>query len=78
MITLLENWDKDPNPAITPPKKALSILKKNEEEDPIRIWATKINLTNIIDHDQFTNSTQFDIKETKTYFRAMQSLNNTK
>lgn len=38
----------------------------------MRILATKINLANAVDHDQFTSSTQFDVEELKTYSRLMQ------
>ncbi len=38
----------------------------------MRILATKINSANAVDHDQFSNSTQFDVEESETCSRAMQ------
>lgn len=37
----------------------------------MRILFIKINLANIVNYDQFTRSAQFDVKESKTYFRAI-------
>ena len=48
LTTLQENWDKDLNVSITKSKEDLSTPE--EEEDPIRILATKINSANAVDH----------------------------
>ena len=69
LTTLLENWDKGPNVNIT---QSMEDPTPEEEEDPMRILATKINSANAVDHDQFTSSTQFDVEEPETYSRAMQ------
>lgn len=58
LITLLGNLDKSPNVNITQSRKDPT---PEEEGDPIRILATKINLANAIDHGKFTSSTQFDV-----------------
>ena len=44
-------------------------------EDPLKILATRINLANAADQDQFVSSTQFDVEEPETYARAMQGPN---
>ena len=44
-------------------------------KDPLRILATRINLANAVDQDQFVCSTQFDVEEPETYSRAMQGPN---
>ncbi len=72
LTTLLENWDRCPNIAITQPKEDPSTPEEDEEEDPMRILATKINSANAVDQDQFANSTQFDAEEPETYSTAMQ------
>lgn len=59
LTTLLKNWDKSPNVNIIQLRENFT---PKEEKDSIRILATKINSTNAIYHDQFTNSTQFDVK----------------
>lgn len=38
----------------------------------MRILAIKINSTDIINHNKFINSTQFDIKKLETYSKVMQ------
>ncbi len=72
LTTLLENWDRGPNVAIIQPREDPSTPEEDEEEDPMRILATKINSANAVDQDQFANSTQFDVEEPETYSRAMQ------
>lgn len=44
-------------------------------EDFLKILATRINLANAADQDQFVCSTQFDVEESETYARAMQGPN---
>ena len=48
-------------------------IKLLYEENLIMILATKINSVNAINYDQFVYSTQFNIKQPKTYARAMPS-----
>lgn len=50
----------------------LDTTEEDEEEDPMRILATKINSANAVNHDQFTSFTQFDVEEPETHSRAMQ------
>lgn len=45
-----------------------------KEENPMKIMATKINIPNAIDHDQFTSSTEFHIEKSEIYFRVIQGL----
>ena len=47
-------------------------------EDPLKILATRINLANAVDQDQFVSSTQFDVEEPETYTCAMQGPNTAK
>lgn len=51
--------------------KDFDISKEDEEKDFIRILAIKINLTNVVNHNQFISSTKFDVEEPKTYSREM-------
>lgn len=44
----------------------------DNKKDSIKILATKINLVNAVDYNQFSNSIQFDVEELETYARAMQ------
>lgn len=53
-------------------KENFSLL--NNEKNPIIILFTKINLANAIDHNKFSNSTEFNIKKPETYVRVMQGL----
>lgn len=69
LTTLLENWDKSANVNIIQSRE--DPIPK-EKEDLIRILATKISSANIVDYDQFISSTQFDVEEPETYFRAIQ------
>ena len=69
LTTLLENWDKGLNVNITQSRE--DPIPK-EEENPMRILATKINSANAVDYDQFTSSTQFDVEEPEMYSRVMQ------
>ena len=46
-----------------------------EEEDPIKILATKIHAANATNQDHFVCSTQLDVEEPETYTRAMQGPN---
>ncbi len=72
LTTLLENWDRGPNVAITQLREDPSTPEEDEKEDPMRILATKINSANAVDQDQFANSTQFDVEEPETYSKTMQ------
>lgn len=45
----------------------------NNNKTFIRILAIKINLINVINHNQFSNSILFDIKKSEIYVRVMQS-----
>ena len=45
------------------------------KDDLIILLATKINLANIGDYDQFVYSILFDTEELKTYVPAIQGLN---
>ena len=49
LTALLENWDEGLNVSITQSREDPS--SPDEEEDPIRILATKINSVNAVDHD---------------------------
>lgn len=48
---------------------------KSGYEDLLRILATRINLINTFDQDQFVYSTQFDVEEPEIYSRVMQDPN---
>lgn len=78
LITLLKNQNKDSNIAIIQLRKVFNISKKIEEEDLIKILTIKMNLANVVDCDQFINSTQFEIKKSIIYFRVMQDPNTIK
>lgn len=69
LTTLLENWDESPTVSITQLREDPT---PDEKEDLIRILAININSTNTINYNQFTNSTQFDVEEPKTYLKVMQ------
>ena len=71
LTTLLQNWDRGPNVAITQPKEDPNTPEEDEKEDLMRILVTKINSANAVDQDQFANSTQFDVEEPETYSKAM-------
>lgn len=45
------------------------------DEDSLKILATKINLANAADYNEFVCSIQFDIEELEIYACAMQGLN---
>lgn len=69
LIILLDNWEESPSVSIVTQLKEDFTPKK--EEDSIRILATKINLANAINYNQFTSLTQFDVEKSKTYFRVI-------
>ena len=74
LTNLFGAWNEDDE------KIEIMIMQTREKtelkhEDPLKIFATRINLANAADEDQFVSSTQFDVKESKTYARAMQGLN---
>lgn len=71
LTTLLKNQNKGLNINITQSRKNLTL---EEKKDSIRILAIKINSINAVDHDQFTSSTQFDVKKSEIYSRAMKGL----
>lgn len=71
-MAILKNWEESPNISITKLRKNLSL--PNNEKDFMKIVATKINLANVIDYDQFSNFTQFDVKKPKTHAKTMQGL----
>lgn len=69
LMALLVDQNKGPNFSITQSKVDPNIA--DEEEDPMRLLAIKINLANAIYLDQFSNSTQFDVEKPKIYFIVM-------
>lgn len=68
---LLGAWEEDNTNAMA------SQVEESEsaQDDPLKILATRINLANAVDQDQFACSTQLDIEEPETYARAMQGPN---
>lgn len=48
---------------------------ESKDEDLLRILATKINLANTINENQFIYYIQFDIEELETYLQAIQDPN---
>ncbi len=67
---MLDNWNEYERPM--PTTEAPSA--KNDE-DPIEIFATKIHSINSDGQNHFVYATQFDVKVSETYARAMQCLN---
>ena len=70
LTELLDNRNEYERPI--PTTEALS-AKNNE--DLIKIFATKIHSTNSANQDHFVYVTQFDVEEPETYARAMQCPN---
>ena len=70
LTELLNNWNKYERPMLT--TKAPSA---KSDEDPIKIFATKIHSTNFSDQVHFVFATQFEVEEPETYARAMQCPN---
>lgn len=73
LTTLLGNEEKSQNlVAVIQQMEDLNIFDKNEDKDSMRILAIKISSANVVNHNQFGNSTLFDIKKLGTYSKAMQ------
>lgn len=71
MTHLLGAWEEDNTNAMASQAEE----SESAQDDPLKILATRINLANAVDQDQFACSTQLDIEETETYARAMQGPN---
>ena len=68
---LLGAWEEDNTNAMASQVEE----SESKQDDPLKILATRINLANAVDQDQFARSTQLDIEEPETYARAMQGPN---
>lgn len=82
LTKILKNWDERTNMLAVQHKKEEDLhlhlqnnLANHDAKDLIVLLASKIYTVNAEDFNQFVCSIQFNVKEPKTYVKAMQGLN---